>query len=188
MKLQAHEKYAVYIAGGLIVPIFVLIAANVLELREFVNLIVSGLVAGTGGVIAWGFKDRIKTNATSNGTSDRQVQKSLARQKAEEHEKMRHSKMLEVGDLDEFVFDIKRGSKIVGKASSGGLFSIWFLTEASRRSFHNDNDFNPIDGRENVYSCEVTFEAPRTGRFYIIMVNEDSKDITLNVDMKVVYA
>lgn len=188
MKLQAHERQAVFISGGLFVPIIVLLVTNILAITEFVSLIVSGLIAGIGGAFVWGFKDRLKSaNVTSHSAEGKEkpTQKSVTQF---EQDIMRHTTKLKVDEVDEYVFHFQKGGHIAGRVSSDGLFGIWLVTEASRRSFYNGNDFNAIDGREDVYRCEVKFKAPRSGTFYLLMSNEDRRSITLDVDLKIFYS
>jgi len=79
--------------------------------------------------------------------------------------------------------NLKKSDLITGKISSDGFFNVYFLTESSFRSFRNENNFQRLEGSEDVSHFEPNFEAPRKGTYYLALENADKKNIVVEVEL-----
>lgn len=169
-------------------PVFAFLSANILAITEFVSLIVAGLLAGIAAVIGIGFKDRFFSEQGTDRKQSRGRKTPAESTELEERQKVAHyTKKLRVGEVDDYLFKIHKGDRVTGKISSNGTFSAYFVTESSQRSFYNGYEFNDIEGVEDAFDYEPNFEAPRTGTFYLIIVNDDKKNIKIQVELNVIH-
>jgi len=186
MRLQKQEKYSISIAAVLVVSLVIILISGSIEIGQFIIVVVGSLIAGIGGVLAWGFKSRLG-DSRQEAKKVKTLKTTAETTRLEEQEVAHHTKRLRVDEVEEYVFEVHRGDRVAGRISSDGVFSAYFTTESSRRSFYNGYDFSDLEGIEDAFDYSPKFEAPRTGKYYLLIVNEDKKNIRLQVDLRLIH-
>jgi hypothetical protein len=175
MHLSMQEAFAVVIAATLAVSTLILLYSNIIGWTDLSNALTGVMLSGIIGAIVWGFKTRIFMGSVHN-TAFQHIRKSY---------RERHRTKVRSGEHRSFKYELAKGESIVGTLSSDGYFNVYFLTESSFRSYVSGGRFKAVRMREEVTYVEPNFDAPRTGIYFVVLRNSDTKDISLDVNLSI---
>lgn len=76
---------------------------------------------------------------------------------------------------------LEKGEKVTGTISSTGFFDVYFFTESSFRSFDDGEEARELDGSADISYYEPNFCAVRSGTYFTVIENHDTKTIVVDV-------
>ena len=75
-----------------------------------------------------------------------------------------------------YSWKLKQGERLVGEVGANQEVSVYVLDLSSLWDFQYNNDFHPLWEAEDVTHASVSFTAPRSGKFHLIVTNEAGDD------------
>lgn len=93
--------------------------------------------------------------------------------------------VIENGDSQIYPYDLDEDEKLVGKISSDKPVNIYIVNKRNLRLFEDDYEFSYEDGIESAKKYKINFRPPRSGTWNIVIENEQSDDVEVEVFLDV---
>lgn len=179
-QVKLREEISLMVAVALAIIIVVGVTRNIWSVGTVTSYVPYFAIAGIVAVLGWGFKARFQTIEKMMPSQESGIPHPTDKKpKALVHEKSR----IRVDDEVHYKMKLRAGEWITGTLVSEGFFSTYFFTESSFRTFDSGGEAREIDGTEDVKYYEPHFNASRTATYYIVIMNEEKKNIIVDVDL-----
>src|SRR5438093_4680015 len=80
------------------------------------------------------------------------------------------------GETRKYSWKLKKGESLVGEVTSDKKVWVYVLSISSLWDLQFESDFVPEWKAEGVCNASVSFKAPKTGRFHLLVTNEVGRD------------
>ena len=85
-------------------------------------------------------------------------------------------------------FRLSRGEKVTGETISNEPVDVYFLDEKNFERFERKKNFEEQDETEDVYEAKLEFEAPRKGKWFVVIDNQNKTSTKVKVQLESVPA
>jgi len=92
-------------------------------------------------------------------------------------------------DEDDYVtyeIELEEGENLKGEVKADGPINVFLLTKRNLTNFENDEEFWYEDGDEEVTRTTIDFEAPKNGKWFLVVENIGEEAITADIRLHVV--
>ncbi len=93
--------------------------------------------------------------------------------------------MIKEGDYLSFDVDLDSGKEVVGEVSASGVVNAYILTGENLTSLDLGQEFWHEAGSEGVQKATLHFTAPEKGKWFLVVENVDTKDVSASVRIRV---
>lgn len=89
------------------------------------------------------------------------------------------------GDYLSFDVDLENGEEVMGEVTSSGDVNVYILNDENLTALDSDQEFWYEAGSEGVRNATLRFTAPEDGKWFLIVENADSKEVTATAKIDV---
>ncbi len=93
--------------------------------------------------------------------------------------------MIKEGDFLSFEVNLDSGKEVVGEVSATGVVNAYILTEENLTSLDLGQEFWHEAGSEGVQKATLRFTAPEKGKWFLVVENAGTRDLSAAVKIRV---
>jgi hypothetical protein len=88
------------------------------------------------------------------------------------------------GDYERHDVELDEGAEVTCTVTANGQVNVYLLDEANLNSLDAGEEFWSETGEEDVESAVLTFTAPEKGKWFLVVENADSKEVSATVNVE----
>lgn len=88
------------------------------------------------------------------------------------------------GDYESYDVELEEGSEVTCRVTSTGPVNVYLLNEDNLNSLDTGEEFWSETGEEDVENAVLSFTAPEKGKWFLVVENAGSKEISANVNIE----
>lgn len=93
--------------------------------------------------------------------------------------------LIREGDYLSFEVNLEGGKEVVGEVSATGVVNAYILTEENLTSLDLGQEFWHEAGSEGVQKATLRFTAPEKGKWFLVVENAGTRDLSADVRIRV---
>ena len=93
-------------------------------------------------------------------------------------------KIIEQGDYETVDLELDRGTSVTCEVVSSAPVNVYILDDENLTGLDLGEEFWSETGEEGVSRASLSFVAPQTGKWYLVVENTDNKQVSATIDVK----